>query len=298
MRVVATGTAGQFAKSFAERMAATAPDLELALLGRPGLDLEQLDSIAPALASAAPDVVINGAAYTAVDKAEDERERCFLVNGEAAARVAGAARDCGARLIQISTDYVFDGAAGRPYSEADPTNPINVYGASKLAGEAGVRAATDDHLIVRTAWVYGPHGGNFVKSMLRMARGSEPVRVVADQIGSPTAAFDLSDGLITVLRSWAGGGREGLGETMHLTGSGGASWFEFARHVFAEAARHGATPPPLTAITTPDYPTRAARPADTRLDCTRFADRFGFTSPDWRVSTAETVERLMGQGDA
>ncbi len=297
MRVVLTGTAGQFAKSFAERMAATAPDFELILLGRPTLDLEAPDTIPPAILAAAPDVVVNGAAYTAVDKAEDERERAFLVNGEAAGRVAEAAHGAGARLVQISTDYVFDGSAGRPYVESDPTNPINAYGASKLDGELRVRDATDDHLIVRTAWVYGPHGGNFVKTMLRLAQGTEPVRVVADQVGSPTLALDLADGVIAALRSWDGGSRAGLGEVMHLAGSGGASWYEFAGHVFAQAARHGASAPPLTGITTGEWPTRAVRPADTRLDCTRFAERFGFTCPDWRKSTADTVERLMARAD-
>lgn len=221
MRVLVTGKEGQLVKSLLERSQGR-KGIELSALGRPDLDLETFGSAAQAIARFAPDVVINAAAYTAVDQAEDEPERAFRINGDAAGEVAAAARAAGARIIQISTDYVFDGGGEGSYSEDAPVNPLGIYGRSKLAGEEQVRSNNPDHAIVRTAWVYSPFGKNFLKTMIALGHSRDLVTVVADQYGNPSSALDLADGLLAILDRWSAGGA-GLGETYHLAGTGSAS---------------------------------------------------------------------------
>ncbi|HEY0445585.1 MAG TPA: dTDP-4-dehydrorhamnose reductase [Allosphingosinicella sp.] len=294
MRVLVTGSRGQLARSLMERGHGRR-GLEIVALGKPDLDLEIPGSASDAIRTQAPDVIINAAAYTAVDKAEDEPARAFRVNGEAAEEIAEAARHAGARIIQISTDYVFDGSSPEPYREDAPTGPLGVYGASKLAGEEGVRRATSDHLIARTAWVYSPFGHNFVKTMLALALERDEVSVVDDQLGNPTSALDLADALFRVLDDWSTGGASGLGRTYHLAGSGAASWFEIAGHIFEQARGLGLASADVRPIRTEDRPTRARRPRYSMLDGSRFSADFDYRMPDWRGSVSAVVERLANQ---
>jgi len=290
MRVLVTGRDGQLARSLAERVQRH-PGVALQAMGRPEFDLLIAGSAAKAIIKARPDIVIHAAAYTAVDQAEDEPEIAFRVNAAAAGEVAAAARQAGARLIHISTDYVFDGAAATPYREDAPTNPLGVYGRSKLAGEEQVRAAHPDHVIVRTAWVYSPFGRNFVKTMMGLAASRDSVQVVADQHGNPSSALDLADGLLAILGKWQAGGSEGRGRTYHLAGTGIASWFALARLL----AEHGGTATRVEPIATTDWPTRAPRPAYSALDSGRFAADFGFRMPAWQESARATLARLRAE---
>jgi dTDP-4-dehydrorhamnose reductase len=294
MRVLVTGEQGQLARSLTVR-AAGISGLELETVGRPRLDLERPESIEEAVRAAAPDVIVNAAAYTAVDAAEDEPERAFRINAEAAGELAAAARRQGARIIQISTDYVFDGTGEGPYAETAPTRPIGVYGRSKLEGEQRVAQANPDHVVLRTAWVYSPYGHNFVKTMLGAATKRSELTVVADQQGNPTAAGDIADGILALVARWRETPGLGLGGTYHLAGTGVASWFEFATAIFEEARRNGLPAAAVKPIRTSDWPTRAARPANSVLDSRRFAADFGFRAPPWRESTAAVVAELAGR---
>jgi dTDP-4-dehydrorhamnose reductase len=236
-------------------------------------------------------VIINTAAYTAVDLAEDEPDKAQIVNAEAAGAIAAAARECGSRMIQISTDYVFDGSAEGPYREDAPTNPLGVYGRTKCEGEERVRAETSDHLIVRTAWVYSPFGKNFVRTMMHLAESRDTVPVVADQKGNPTSAYDIADGLIAVLEAWRHGAT-GLGQTYHLAGTGVTSWCGFAEAIFDQCRSLGLPAARAEPIATADWPTRAPRPRNSALDCSQFLADFGYRAPDWRDSLKTVVERL------
>jgi dTDP-4-dehydrorhamnose reductase len=294
MKVIVTGKEGQLVRSLAERAAAAA-GIEIVAIGRPEADMEIPGAIGRAIAEAGPDVVINGAAYTAVDRAEDEPDRAFRINAAAAGEAAEAARAAGAPVIQISTDYVFDGKASGPYAEDMPTGPIGAYGRSKLAGEEQVRAATSDHLILRTAWVYSPFGGNFLKTMVALAERNPVVRVVADQHGNPSSALDLADGLLAILTRWRDGNRIGLGGIYHLAGNGDTNWADFARAIFDECRALGLPAAEVSPITTAQWPTRAARPANSRLDCSKFARDFNYRMPEWRQSARNIVRRLAVQ---
>ena len=296
MRVLVTGREGQLARSLAERGAGL-PGLCVQALGRPELDLERPESIASAIAAAAPDVVVNAAAYTAVDQAEDEPEAAFRINAAAAGEVAAAARRAGAPVIQVSTDYVFDGSGAGPYDESAATNPLGAYGRSKLEGERRVAAENPDHLIVRTAWVYSPWGRNFLKTMLGAARQREALDVVADQRGSPTAAGDLADGILAAIGQWRERPGLGLGGVYHLAGTGEASWFEFAAAIFVEAGRLGLPTASVRPVETADWPTRAPRPANSVLDSSRFARDFGYRAPLWQSSVAVVVAELSRRQD-
>lgn len=287
MRVLVTGLQSQLARSLQEK-AADHPDIQLELVGRPELELAEPGRAAAIIAERRPDVVINAAAYTMVDQAESEPELAFRINGDAAGEIAAAARNVGAKVIQISTDYVFDGNADAPYTEDAPTAPLGVYGCSKLAGEEQVRAANPDHLIVRTSWVYSPFGHNFVKTMLRLAADRDEIRIVADQKGCPTNALDLADALLTALprvRTW--------GATYHLAAPEPCSWADLASAVFEVSRAQGGPSTRVVPITTAEYPTPAERPMHSALDSGRFARDFGVRLPDWRSSVADVVERLV-----
>jgi dTDP-4-dehydrorhamnose reductase len=294
MKVLVTGREGQLARSLAER-AAGRGDVELLAVGRPELDFEVPGSAARAIADASPDVVINAAAYTAVDQAEDEPERAFRINADAAGEVAEAASKAGAAIIQLSTDYVFDGRSAEPYSEDSATNPVNVYGRSKLAGEEQVRAANPNHLIVRTSWVYSPFGRNFVKTIMAAARDREVLTVVDDQRGCPTSALDLAEALLTVAEDWRQRRATGLGETYHLAGGGTTSWSGFAQAIMEHCRALGLPVADVRPIRTADWPTKAARPINSTFDCTKLARDFGFSMPQWRDSLPAVVERIAGQ---
>jgi len=219
MRIAVTGSRGQLATSLMEA-ARDIAGFEVIAIGRTELDLMRTETIGPTLARAKPDLVINAAADTDVDAAEDEPERAFAINAAGAEAIARTTSAMGVPLIQMSTDYVFDGTKPGAYDEDDNTNPLTVYGRSKLEGERLVRAVTGDHLIVRTSWLYSPFARNFVKTVLDLALTRDEIRIVADQHGCPTSALELARGLLTASRQVCGGGRHSLGRTFHLAGSG------------------------------------------------------------------------------
>jgi dTDP-4-dehydrorhamnose reductase len=298
MRILVTGREGQVATALAE--AGPAAGVTVITCGRPELDLEKPETIAPVIESHKPDVVVNAAAWTAVDQAEAEPERCHAVNAAGAGHVAAAARRAGAPVIQISTDYVFAGDLDRAYREDDPTGPTGVYGASKLAGERAVAAASPDHAILRTAWVYAPIGKNFVRTMLRLAESRDEVGVVADQFGAPTYAPDIAAATLDVARLLLAR-RDATDQRgiFHLAASGEtASWADFAEAIFAGAARRGAKPAAVRRIGTSDYPTPARRPANSRLDCNLLASVYGVRLPDWRDGLERCLDRLIGPIEA
>lgn len=252
------------------------------------LDLAELDAIAPLIERLRPDAVVNAAAYTAVDRAEDDADAAFRINAQAPGVVATACAALGVPLVHYSTDYVFDGQATRPLREDDATAPIGVYGASKRDGEAAIAAAGGTHMVLRTAWVYGLYGSNFLRTMVRVGAERDELRVVADQRGCPTPAWLIADVTARILRQGivASGVR-------HLVASGETTWHGFAEAIFDEALARGviARRPVVTAIATADYPTRAARPAYSVLDNTRLRDEYAIDFPDWRDALRTTFER-------
>lgn len=288
MKVLVTGREGQVAQSLARAGIAGA---ELVFAARPDLDLADFASIERSVATTNPDLVVSAAAYTAVDRAEDEPDLAMRINGEAPGVLARAAAKAGARIIHLSTDYVFDGSGDRPWREGDATGPLSVYGTSKLAGEVAVAAANPAHAIVRTAWVYSPFGANFVKTMLRLAETRDTLGVVADQYGNPTAAADIAAAIGAVVARWReGGGPQGL---WHFAGTGEAHWADFARAIFAASAARGGPSASVTDIASAAYPTRAVRPGNSRLDSSRFAADFGHAARPWRDALDEAVAELV-----
>lgn len=291
MRLAVTGVSGQVVRALIERAPA---GVAVVALGRPTLDLTDPARIAPALAQVGADIVVNAAAYTAVDTAETEHEAAFAINATGAGAVAAAAAALGVPLIHISTDYVFDGASLSPYVETDPTGPTGVYGASKLAGEAAVMAAHPGAVIARTAWVCSPFGNNFIKTMLRLAATRDELGVVADQIGNPTSALDIADGVLQMAANLvARPDDRALTGLFHLTGGGDASWADLAERIFATSAAHGGAGARVRRIATVDYPTPARRPANSRLDCARLARVHGVRLPNWGSSVDIIVTRLL-----
>lgn len=252
-------------------------------------DFDRPEALPALVARIAPDVVVNAAAYTAVDRAESERDAAFRANAEAPAALAEtcAARD--ALLVHYSTDYVFDGSGTRPMREDDPTAPLGVYGASKLAGEDAVRGSGARHMLFRTAWVYGAHGHNFMRTMLRLGAERDELRVVSDQVGTPTPAPLIARATAHALRTAPGA--SGL---WHLTASGGTSWHGFAEAIFAGAVERGllASAPRVLPIATSEYPTPARRPAFSRLDTARFETAFAFALPEWREALSLVLDGM------
>lgn len=250
------------------------------------LDLAELDAIAPLIERVGPDVVVNATAHTAVDRAEDEPEVAFRANAQAPGRIAQACAARGATLLHYSTDYVFDGSGTRPYREDDATAPLGVYGASKLAGEQAIAASGASHLILRTAWVYATHGANFLRTMLRVGAERDELRVVADQIGSPTPAWLIADVSAAIVR-------QGLAESgvRHLVAGGATTWHGFAEAIFERAFAQGliARKPVVHPIATADYPTRARRPAYSVLDTARLRGEYALALPDWRTALDRTL---------
>jgi dTDP-4-dehydrorhamnose reductase len=292
IKVLVTGSEGQLAHSLAER-AAHYPGIELVRTGRSRLDLELPETIEAAVHDVEPAVVISTAAFTAVDRAEDEPELAMRVNCEGPGILARAARSVGAGLIHISTDYVYDGRKSRPFVEDDPTNPQSVYGRSKLAGERLVQTKHPDAVILRTAWVYSPFGRNFVKTMLDLAKSRNRLTVVDDQFGNPTSALDLADALLHIVERWHHDRSIGVGGIYHCSGSGEVSWCGLARHVLDTSRIQGGPFAEVAAIGTGDWPTKAKRPANSRLDCRKFSHDFAWCLPGWQPSVAEVVRRLL-----
>lgn len=285
MKALVFGTTGQLGIELARRAPRGAA---LIAIGREAADLTHPATCAGLIGSANADVVINAAAYTAVDAAEGDRATAHLVNAEAPGAMARAAAACGVPFLHVSTDYVFDGSGSRPWREDDPVAPLGVYGQTKLDGERAIAAAGGASVILRTAWVFSAHGRNFVKTMLRLGAERDTLPVVADQRGGPTAAADIAETLWTVARAFREGhGRPGI---FHYAGAPTVSWADFAEAIFATASLP--RKPTVTRITTADYPTPARRPANSALDCSRIKAAYGIEQPDWRASLAEVVREL------
>ncbi len=285
-RILITGANGQLGQELQQILA---PIGKVTAAGRDRLDLAQPDTIDSVIDTVQPDVIVNAAAYTAVDKAESEIEQAIAVNGTGVGLLAQKAKDLNAQLIHISTDYVFDGTQSTPYGETDPTNPLGAYGQSKLMGEQAIDRVGGDAIIIRTAWVYGVGGtGNFVKTMLRLGREREEIRVVSDQIGSPTWTGDLAAAIATLIQQFPASG------IYHYTNSGVASWYDFAVAIFTEAEQLGY---PLTVqrvlpITTAEYPTPARRPGYSVLSCAKIAAVLGTYPPHWRQGLRKMLEKF------
>jgi dTDP-4-dehydrorhamnose reductase len=275
LRILLTGATGQVGWELRRTLA---PMGEVRAFDRYGLDLADAPPLAAAVRALQPDVIVNAAAYTAVDKAESERDLVFAVNATAPRVLAEEAKRVGAKLVHYSTDYVFDGEKTVPYIEDDPARPINVYGESKLAGERAVQAAGCRHLILRTSWVYGPRGKNFFLSMKRLAKERPELRVVDDQVGAPTSSIAIADATTQLISK----GTEGL---YHMTAAGETTWCGFAREILKRAGL--ATP--VVGIPTKDYPTPARRPRNSRLDCSRLKAASGIELASWEAQLAEVT---------
>ncbi len=283
MRVLVFGQTGQVATELARQATS---DIVMTCLGRDRADLADPAACAAAIAASDADVVINAAAYTAVDRAESEEDLATTINGTAPGAMAAACKAAGIPFLHVSTDYVFDGSGTQPWRPDDATGPLGAYGRSKLAGEQAVRAAGGAHAILRTSWVFSAHGANFVKTMLRLGAEREKLTIVADQIGGPTAAADIATALLTMARAFHAG--HGVTGTYHFSGAPEVSWADFAREIFAQAGLTCA----VEDIPTAAYPTPARRPGNSRMDCTALMRDFGIEQPDWRTSLASVMSDL------
>ncbi len=298
MKYLVVGGNGQVGHALVERlspMATVVATTRSGLLpdGRAclALDVADTDALARLVARESPDLVFNASAYTAVDRAEDEPALAHRINAEAPGVLARACAAAGVSLVHFSTDYVFDGTGTRPYREDDATAPLGVYGASKWAGEQAVRDSGAAHKVFRLCWVHGPRGGNFLLTMLRVGRERDHLRVVADQVGAPTSARSIADGVARAIAA-----RPELSGTWHLSAEGETSWHGFATAIFQGAVARGLLEkaPTVEAITSAEFPTRAKRPAYSRLDTARFQRDFGFHIGGWREGLDEALDTLAG----
>jgi dTDP-4-dehydrorhamnose reductase len=288
--ILVFGAAGQVGQ---ELLALAAARGQAALgVTRVEADITDAGAVSAAIERAKPRLVVNAAAYTAVDKAESEPDLAAKINGAGAATIARAAAARDLPVIHISTDYVFDGTKTGAYHEDDPIAPLGVYGRTKAEGEVAVREANARHVILRTAWVYGAYRANFLKTMLRLAGERDRLRVVADQHGCPTATRDIAEAVLVADEALRGG--SAAYGTYHFAGTGTTSWHGFASAIVAAQADFTGKRPPVDAISTADYPTAARRPANSVLDCTLFASIFGLRAADWQQRTREVVADLLG----
>jgi dTDP-4-dehydrorhamnose reductase len=293
MRLFVIGGQGQIARSLRE-VASRGDNIAFGFGARPDVDLSRPASIAKALADFRPDLVVNPAAYTAVDKAESEPDQAFAVNRDGARAVASAAADRGVPVIHLSTDYVFDGKKKGPYSEIDPVSPQGVYGRSKLEGELAVADANPKHIVLRTSWVYAPFGGNFVRTMLRLMAERDRLRVVDDQLGCPTYAPDIARAIVEIAQRWADSDWDSkyTGVT-HMAGPDVRTWCGFAREIVQGAGERGGRLIPVDPISTSDYPTPATRPANSCLSSERLEAVFGLRLPPLTSSLDDCLDRLL-----
>jgi dTDP-4-dehydrorhamnose reductase len=289
MRILLLGGTGQIGREI--RAAGTGHGIHAP--ARCELDLNNHQNIAAAIAAERWDVVINAAAYTDVDRAESEEASAFAINAEAAAKIARETGRLDIPLLHISTDYVFDGRKGRPYVEDDDASPLNAYGRSKLAGERAVREENPRSIILRTSWIYGPFGRNFVKTMLRLAAERERLTVVNDQRGCPTAARDVAMACLMIAARCASAPRDAPYGTYHFAGADDATWFELACAAIALSGLRTGRTPEIIPVRTADFPVAAIRPADTRLDCAAIVRDFGLVRRPWRETLQETVNALL-----
>ena len=282
MRVLITGCNGQVGYCLTERLK---DKVEILALDQEGLDITDERAVNKTVSDFKPDYIINAAAHTAVDRAEEEIESSNAINRDGPRYLAEAAQQVNAVILHISTDYVFDGEGEKPYLESDETAPQGVYGQSKLAGELAVAQSCPKHLILRTAWVFGEHGNNFVKTMLRLAQTRDELSIVGDQFGGPTYAGDIADALIAMIEYIDQGQQPNWG-IYHFSGMPYASWYDFAGKIFQLAESKGVLnkQPLLSSISTSSYPTPAKRPANSRLDCRNIENYFGIKPSDWRAA--------------
>ncbi len=287
--ILVFGAAGQLGQDVIAL--ARARDIEATGCNRAEADVTDFASVRAAILAVKPRLVLNAAAYTAVDRAETEPDAAYAANALGAETIARAAALQQVPVIQISTDYVFDGTKRGAYVETDPIAPLGVYGKTKAAGEAMVRQANQRHFILRTAWLYGRFGANFLKTILCLARTREELRIVADQHGCPTSTQDLAEAVFAIDRAWARG-IEAPG-TYHFAGDGATTWHGFATAIVEAQAQATGRRPKVSAIATADYPTPARRPANSELDSSRFASVFGYRARDWQTRAQETVQMLF-----
>ncbi|NMP27983.1 dTDP-4-dehydrorhamnose reductase [Rahnella sp. SAP-1] len=282
MRILITGSQGQVGSLLVSKLSATC---EVLALARSELDISARAAVIDTVTHFKPHYIINAAAHTAVDKAEDEVELSFAINRDGPAYLAEAAKQVNAILLHISTDYVFDGKGADIYTESMATGPQGVYGQSKLAGEIAIAEQTDKFIILRTAWVFAETGNNFVKTMLRLGETRDALSVVGDQFGGPTYAGDIADALITIVKSIESGKQPQWG-VYHYSGLPHVSWFEFAESIFAKAQEKSILTkvPALSSIPTSAYPTKAKRPGNSRLDCSKITSQFGIKPSDWQLA--------------
>jgi len=295
VRVLVTGTGGQLALSLAEIAGQQGADVAAA--GRPGLDVTRQASIAENIKRIRPAIVVNAAAFTDVDAAERDPALAHAVNAEGAGNVASACARAGVPMVHISTDYVFDGNKPDPYVEEDLPAPVNAYGRSKLEGETRVAATCSRHLILRTAWLYSPFGRNFARTMLRLAGERDAIRVVADQVGTPTYAPHLAQAVLAAASQILRNRDEPLWGTYHAAGAGATSWCGLAEELLACSAAGGGPSASVHPIDTAGYPTPARRPANSRLDCSKLERTFGITLPRWETGARACMARLVGRND-
>lgn len=282
MRVLITGCNGQVGHCLVKQLESKA---DVLAVDKDQLDITDQAAVFSVVSEFVPDYIINAAAHTAVDKAEEEVELSYAINRDGPKHLAEAAESCGAVMLHISTDYVFDGTGEAPYKESDAVHPQGVYGQSKLAGEQAVSQASSKHLILRTAWVFGEHGNNFVKTMLKLGQDRDAISIVGDQIGGPTYAGDIASALITMIEytEKEGGSQWGV---YHFSGMPYVSWYEFAQKIFRVAKDKLVLveSPILSSIPTSSYPTPAKRPANSRLDCRKIEQQFGIKPSDWQAA--------------
>jgi dTDP-4-dehydrorhamnose reductase len=285
MKVLINGRNGQVSHELQRRLGAVG---ELIVLGRDQLDLAQPDQIRRQVQNLRPDLIINAAAHTAVDLAESEPQAAFAINAIAPGILAEEALALDIPLIHYSTDYVFDGLKAGPYNEDDAPNPLGVYGKSKLAGEQAIRDVQGRHLILRTSWVYSTHGRNFLLTMQRLLQEKPELRVVADQIGAPTWAGTIANSTLALIERWRANEVANWG-TYHLSAQGETSWFGFAQAIGEALRQQGKPCAALLPIPSSDYPTPAARPLNSRLDCSRLQRDWGVSQPDWQTALRECL---------
>lgn len=302
LKVVIVGRNGQLAWEANERFQGLG---QIVCVGRPEFDLLDIESVREEIRRIKPSILVNTAAYTAVDQAESEPEAAMKINSDAPAMMAEEAKRLAALFITYSTDYVFDGKKALPYNESDPPAPINVYGASKLSGERAVEAVGGNHLIFRTSWVYGARGKNFLKTILRLAAERPELKIVDDQVGAPTWSRDLADAtrkIIEQIVTQSSSARSSIGEVLgdrrgvyHMTSSGSVSWFEFARAIVEEMVKRGLSKSnvaKVVPIPSSQYPTPAARPQNSRLCNDKLRNAFGVALPPWRESLSAVMDEL------
>lgn len=296
MRILVTGTNGQVDTSL-QALADTLADIELVRIGLPETDLSRPETLRTPILAAHPDVIVSSAAYTAVDKAESEPELAQAINGDGPGALAKLAAELDIPILHLSTDYVFAGDKIGPYVETDPTGPSGVYGVTKLSGEEQVRAATPNHVILRTAWVYSPYGANFVKTMLRLGETRDEINVVADQHGCPTYAPEIARGLIHVARRMTADSDPGLRGVFHLTGRGETNWAGFAEAIFAGSVMRSGKAVRVHPIPSSQYPTPAQRPANSRLSGAKLKTVYELELDPWQVSLDQCLDALLSAGN-